>query len=91
VLADVSGSYRQAIISTVAHWGITITREDIDQFKAKGNANNDWVVSLRMMEERWDTTSTLKRPTLSEVTSKFEELYQGTPSTPGLCSTVCFP
>eukprot|EP01127_Copromyxa_protea_P006414 TRINITY_DN1626_c0_g1_i1.p1 TRINITY_DN1626_c0_g1~~TRINITY_DN1626_c0_g1_i1.p1 ORF type:complete len:1471 (-),score=377.24 TRINITY_DN1626_c0_g1_i1:62-4474(-) len=82
VLADVSGSYRKAIISTAAHWGVQITMEDIETIKAKGDANNDWVVSMRLIHEH-----STQRPTLAEVTEKFEELYQGTESQPGLCAT----
>ncbi|KAF1788977.1 HAD-like domain [Phytophthora cactorum] len=72
VLAEVSQSYRQAIIDTARHFGVPVTHEDIDQHKLAGNANNDW----------HDASSA---PTLEAVTAQFEALYQGVGNTPGLC------
>ncbi|KAG5180545.1 imidazoleglycerol-phosphate dehydratase [Tribonema minus] len=80
VLAEVSGSYRQAIVDTAAAWDVTVTPEQIEAAKAKGNANNDWVLTRRFLTEAGKTA------TLEEVTDKFEELYQGTPGKPGLCT-----
>eukprot|EP00611_Tribonema_gayanum_P011300 TRINITY_DN214_c0_g2_i2.p1 TRINITY_DN214_c0_g2~~TRINITY_DN214_c0_g2_i2.p1 ORF type:complete len:453 (-),score=122.07 TRINITY_DN214_c0_g2_i2:242-1600(-) len=80
VLAEVSGSYRQAIVDTAAAWDVVVTPEQIEAAKAKGNANNDWVLTRRFLTEAGKTA------TLEEVTDKFEELYQGTPGKPGLCT-----
>jgi HAD superfamily hydrolase (TIGR01548 family) len=78
VLAEVSRSYRLAIINTAAAFGVTVTHEDIEQAKMAGNANNDWVLTHRLMQPfRSDIT-------LEDVTEKFEEIYQGTATTPGL-------
>jgi HAD superfamily hydrolase (TIGR01548 family) len=84
VLASVHSSYREAIIQTGARFGVTITAEDISVEKKKGNANNDWILSKKLIEG-------LKSPplvvTLEEVTAVFEEIYQGTTLVPGLCET----
>lgn len=51
VLADVSRSYRQAILQTAASFGAPITSLDIAAAKAKGKANNDWILTLRLITE----------------------------------------
>jgi HAD superfamily hydrolase (TIGR01548 family) len=78
VIADVSGSYRRAIVLTAAHFGVEITGAEIASVKAAGNANNDWVLTKRLMERKG------VRAGLDEVTRVFEGLYQGTAETPGL-------
>lgn len=81
VLAEVSGSYRQAIIQTASTFGVEITNKDIVREKVKGDANNDWVLTLRLV-----TLGGVKT-TLKEVTDRFEELYQGTAKRAGLRET----
>ncbi len=81
VLVDVSSSYRTAIVQTAASFGVTLTRDDIVEAKAAGNANNDWVVTQRLLAKHGVTAS------LDEVTARFEALYQGTPDHPGLKHT----
>src|SRR5690554_7295927 len=49
VLVDVSASYRSAIIETARHFGVEISVEDIAAIKARGNANNDWVVTHELL------------------------------------------
>lgn len=78
VLADVSGSYRTAIVQTAASFGVTVTGADIQAAKAEGNANNDWELTRRLVERAGVSAS------LDEVTKRFEELYQGTDEAPGL-------
>ncbi|MFU8802957.1 MAG: aminotransferase class I/II-fold pyridoxal phosphate-dependent enzyme [Bradymonadaceae bacterium] len=80
VLADVSESYRRCIIETAASFGVEIGLEDVTAVKAAGQANNDWVVTRRILASRGVEVS------LDEVTSRFEELYQGTDDAPGLRS-----
>ncbi|CAM9946396.1 unnamed protein product, partial [Phaeothamnion confervicola] len=81
VLAEVSRSYRQAIVDTALHWGVAITADDILREKVNGNANNDWVLTRRLLAAAGVET------TLQAVTEKFEELYQGIPGgPPGLCA-----
>jgi len=77
VLADVSRSYRQATLDTVLHYGREITAEDIAAEIALGDANNDWVLSRRLLAKRGVNVS------LGEVTQTFEALYQGTADRPG--------
>ncbi len=81
VLADVSRSYRQAIVETVRHFGEEITAADIAVETALGDANNDWVLSRRLLTKRGVTGS------LEEVTRIFEALYQGTDQRAGLRET----
>lgn len=83
VLASVGSSYRQAIIQTAARFGVTVTQEDIAVEKKRGNSNNDWILSKRLIDARIVDN----KPNLEQVTEVFEELYQGTQTTPGLCET----
>ena len=81
VLADVSGSYREATLRTAASFGIQLRPEDIEAETAAGNTNNDWELTRRLMAARG-----VERP-LDEVTARFEEIYQGTDAEPGLRRT----
>lgn len=85
VLASVGTSYRQAIIQSAARFGATITQEDITVEKKRGNSNNDWILTRRLIEAKSPAGAAI--PTLEEVTNTFEEIYQGTDTTPGLCDT----
>jgi histidinol-phosphate aminotransferase len=78
VLADVSESYRTAIVETGAAWNVTITSTDIAAAKARGGANNDWELTQRLMVQRGVSVS------VADVTERFERLYQGTQERPGL-------
>ncbi|EKX51271.1 hypothetical protein GUITHDRAFT_46404, partial [Guillardia theta CCMP2712] len=82
VLVDVSGSYREAILKTAAHFGANITHQDIGAAKARGGANNDWKLTYDLIHAHKKTDGS--SPTLEEVTKEFELLYQGTPTSPGL-------
>lgn len=82
VLAEVSQSYRAAIVKTCHHYGATSVDSDaISQAKTKGNANDDWKLSHWLIMNDPNGQSDV---TLEQVTAKFEELYQGTSSTDGL-------
>lgn len=81
VLADVSGSYREATLRTAAAFGVGITIQDIESATAEGNANDCWVLTRRLMAERG-----VERP-LADVKRRFEEIYQGTEAEPGLRRT----
>jgi HAD superfamily phosphatase len=49
VLAEVSESYREAIVQTVAHFtGKAVARETIQDYKNQGGWNNDWALSQRI-------------------------------------------
>ena len=78
VLADVSQSYRQAISSTAMRWNVELTQEQISDAKAKGNANNDWVLTHVLLAEHG-----VEVP-FDEVKATFERVYQGTSAEPGL-------
>lgn len=81
VIADVSQSYRQAIIQTAETFGVTVTRADVIAMKAAGNANNDWVVTQRLLERAGI------KATLDEVRARFEAIYQGAGAAVGLRTT----
>ena len=81
VLADVSASYRMSIIETAKSFGVSITVDDISAIKARGNANNDWQVTQRLLLDHGLALS------LAEVIGRFESLYQGTETEPGLRAT----
>jgi histidinol-phosphate aminotransferase len=78
VLADVTRSYRQAIRQTADRFGVEVTPEQIDAAKAAGDANNDWVLTWRLV--------CAQRPgvELAEIRRTFERLYQGEAGQPGL-------
>jgi HAD superfamily hydrolase (TIGR01548 family) len=78
VLADVSESYRRAIIETAAIWDVELTPEDVARAKAGGGATNDWELTRKLLLEREVEVD------LEEVTDRFEALYQGTDEMPGL-------
>lgn len=69
VLADVSQSYRTAIVRTAGSYGVVITATDIAEAKRRGNANDDWQVTRGLLLARG-----VRRP-LAEVTERFEEFY----------------
>lgn len=88
VLADVSGSYRRAIVETAAGYSVRVTPERIAAAKARGNANNDWILTRELLAE-----AGVERP-LEEVTARFEAIYQGDEVRPGLRSVetlLCEP
>ncbi|MFN0011182.1 MAG: TIGR01548 family HAD-type hydrolase [Phycisphaerales bacterium] len=80
VLADVSQSYRRAIVETCALYGVDLGPADVAAAKAAGNANNDWVLTQRLLAARG-----INRP-LAEVTAAFERPYHGDGTRPGLCA-----
>lgn len=81
VLAEVSKSYRAAIIKTCHRYGATAVNEDIiTDAKAQGNANDDWQLSHRLILAHGGDQSA----TLEQVMETFEQFYQGYGDTPGL-------
>lgn len=81
VMVDVSTSYREAILRAGEHFGVTITGEQITAAKHKGDANNDWVLTQRLLADAGVEVS------LEEVTATFEGYYQGDQRRPGLWQT----
>jgi len=81
VLADVSQSYRVAIRETAARFGVTLSGEAIRARKAAGNANDDWLLTTGLIRDAGVDAS------LENVTTVFEQLYQGNDTTTGLRET----
>ena len=78
VLADVSLSYRAAIIGTAARYGVTLSGPEIQAVKRRGQANDDWALTTELLAQAgWPAS-------LPEVTATFESLYQGSDAVPGL-------
>ncbi len=78
VLADVTTSYRQAIIETAASFGVTLLPSDIAAAKAAGHANDDWQLTTDLLKARGTEVP------LATVKCRFESIYQGEPGRPGL-------
>ncbi len=78
VIADESRSYRQTVVATAAAFGLDVDLETVNAIKAAGNANNDWMVTRRLLADAGIEVG------LDEVTERFEALYQGTGDVPGL-------
>ncbi len=68
-------------METAASFRVGVTREAIAGVKAAGNANNDWVVTHRLLRDAGLDVG------LEEVTRRFEELYNGSDKQPGLQSS----
>lgn len=83
VLAEVSQSYRAAIVATCHAYGATSVDLDlISEWKARGGCNNDWVLSFDLIRQDEHGRQDI---TLEQVTETFEQFYQGHNGTPGLC------
>lgn len=78
VLVDVSLSYREVIRLVVESFGQSVTASEISRAKEEDGANNDWLVTQRLLKNKGVETD------LEEVTERFEKLYHGTDETPGL-------
>lgn len=87
VLAEVSGSYRASIVATCHEYGAkSVTYELISEWKARGGCNNDWKLSLDLIQADPDLSSDRKAEiTYEQVVETFEKYYQGSGDTPGLC------
>lgn len=81
VLASVGRSFNLAIEKTAEQFGIVLTQDEIAEAKQKGNANNDWILTQRLMSLKG------KDVDLAVVTEIFEEHYQGTDTRIGLHTT----
>jgi histidinol-phosphate aminotransferase len=79
VLIDVSRSYRKAIKRTVEHFtGRRITYTQIQKAKEEGSANNDWVLSKRLIDRLGGHAS------LEQVVAFFQREYLGAENKTGL-------
>lgn len=78
-LIDVSQSYDAAIKATVNFFSEQdINQSDIEQLRASGGFNNDWVLSQQLLLQ---SGTEIK---LSTVTEKFQQFYLGTSESTGL-------
>lgn len=77
VLADVRESYRATIIETAATFGVRVTPDDIAALKRAGNANNDWLVTQRLVAAHGAAAE------LDEVRARFQAIYVGTKGSDG--------
>jgi histidinol-phosphate aminotransferase len=71
VLADVSRSYRRAIVETGRTWDQEFTPAEVAAAKRRPGSNNDWVLTQGLLAERGLAVE------LSEVTRRFEAIYAG--------------
>jgi HAD superfamily hydrolase (TIGR01548 family) len=78
VIADESVSYRRTIVDTAATFGLEIDLAAVNEAKAGGDANNDWELTRRLLSDAGIDVA------LDEVTARFEAIYQGTETAPGL-------
>ncbi len=79
VLAEVTASYRETIVSTVRHFtGQTISNEMIQAFKNAGGWNNDWELSHRFIKDLGHHVP------YQAVVDEFNRIFLGHDSTPGL-------
>ncbi|HEX6145530.1 MAG TPA: aminotransferase class I/II-fold pyridoxal phosphate-dependent enzyme [Acidimicrobiia bacterium] len=78
VIADVSRSQTVAIVETAKIFGVDVTPADIEQGKARGNANDDWALTRDLCAARG-----VEIP-LDVLTDRYEGLYQGRDGSPGL-------
>ena len=52
VLAEVTESYREAIVQTVKHFtGTLIDRDSVQEYKNRGGWNNDWALSQKIASD----------------------------------------
>lgn len=79
VLIDTSQSYDQCIIKTVKRLtNQTISIKDVEQVRARGGFNNDWVLTAELIKNTGNEVA------YEQVVATFQELYLGDGSVPGL-------
>ena len=78
VIADVEDSYRRCVLETAGTFGVEVTREELATMVLAGDANNDWVLTQRILARRGVEVS------LDDVTEAYQRVYLGTSASPGL-------
>jgi histidinol-phosphate aminotransferase len=81
VLADVEGSYRACVLATARDFGVEIGRGELLHATLRGDANNDWVLTQRLLAARGVERS------LKDVTARYQARYLGSDGAPGLRET----
>lgn len=77
VLANVDGSYRRCTLETARSFGLDLEKEDLERAVMAGDANNDWVLTQRLLAENGIEVS------FDEIYERYQELYLGTEDSPG--------
>jgi histidinol-phosphate aminotransferase len=83
VLADVSASYRRAIMLTAERFGAFVSADEVSAAKLQPGSNNDWVVTQRLLAAR-----SIDVP-LEIVAERFNQLYRGDNRNVGLEALEC--
>lgn len=78
VLADVEASYRACVLATASDFGVDISRGELLAATLRGDANNDWVLTRRLLAAHGVERS------LEDVTARYQARYLGIDGTPGL-------
>lgn len=78
VLADVTESFRAAIVATAARFVVEVSEDDVVAAKARGNASDDWELTRELCRAEGVEVS------LGKVRDTFERIYQGDVDTEGL-------
>ncbi|MFT5783020.1 MAG: HAD superfamily hydrolase (TIGR01548 family) [Candidatus Krumholzibacteriia bacterium] len=68
-MANVNGSYRQAILETTRFFGAEVTLAEISAAKRQPGSNNDWELTRALLAAREIQVS------LAAVTARFQDLY----------------
>jgi histidinol-phosphate aminotransferase len=78
VIADVGQSYRVCIMETARVFGRRVTRRDVEAAMHAGDANNDWIVTQRLLGSRGVDVP------LDDIVSTYQALYLGADGSNGL-------
>jgi HAD superfamily hydrolase (TIGR01548 family) len=79
VLVDVTDSYRETVVRTVAHFtGAEITRADIQDYKNQGGWNDDWQLSHHIIGSHGVEVD------FPTVVAYYQKLFHGHDGQPGL-------
>ncbi|HEX9728560.1 MAG TPA: aminotransferase class I/II-fold pyridoxal phosphate-dependent enzyme [Gemmatimonadales bacterium] len=78
VLADVEGSSRACVLATANDFGVSISRDELLHATLRGDANNDWVLTRRLLAAHGVERS------LEEITARYQAHYLGIDGAPGL-------
>ena len=81
VLADVENSYRRCTLETARSFGLSLDRKELERAVLAGDANNDWILTERLLAARGIEVS------FDDVYERYQQLYLGTETTPGLRET----
>ncbi len=71
VLVDPTGSYRQAVVETVALFGGATSFAQIEDYKNQGGWNNDWALTERILGDQGVQVS------YADVQREFTRLFEG--------------